>query len=63
MSLRRILLDASEGNEPDYISDLKHVLAVENASLENIIISHWHRDHIGGVKDILSSVAPGSSSQ
>ncbi|KAK7590667.1 hypothetical protein V9T40_002280 [Parthenolecanium corni] len=58
---RRILLDTSEGNEPDYINDLKHILASENASLENIIISHWHRDHLGGVKDILSSVAPDCS--
>lgn len=35
---------------------LKSVLDEENATVSNIILSHWHNDHIGGVKDVLQCI-------
>ncbi|XP_065221973.1 endoribonuclease LACTB2 isoform X2 [Planococcus citri] len=55
---KRILLDTGEPNIHEYIDHLKQVLSSEKATLEHIIISHWHLDHIGGVKDIFKSIAP-----
>lgn len=39
---------------------MKQVLSAESASLEHIIISHWHHDHIGGVQDIFKYLSPNS---
>lgn len=50
---RRILIDAGDENVPNYVQNLKSVLHEENATISNIIITHWHHDHIGGVKDVL----------
>jgi ribonuclease/clavin/mitogillin len=49
---RRLLLDTSEPNKKDYIDLLEQVLKEESASISDIIISHWHDDHIGGLEDI-----------
>lgn len=53
---RRILLDTGEPGIPDYIGHLKTVLKEENATINNIILSHWHNDHIGGVRDVLQVI-------
>lgn len=53
---RRILLDTSEPGVPDYVKHLKTVLEEENATVSNIILSHWHNDHIGGVEDVLQCI-------
>lgn len=53
LSHRRILLDAGEPNVPEYQTNLKEVLKSENAQIESVIVTHWHKDHIGGVNDIL----------
>ncbi|CAH0382067.1 unnamed protein product [Bemisia tabaci] len=49
----RILLDTGEPNIPEYIDILENLLQNEGATLSDIIVSHWHNDHIGGVKDVL----------
>ncbi|XP_031627504.1 beta-lactamase-like protein 2 homolog [Contarinia nasturtii] len=50
---RRILCDTGEPNKPDYIKHLKTVLRDEKATISDIILTHWHNDHIGGVRDVL----------
>lgn len=49
----RILCDTGESNKPDYITHLKKVLKDEQATISDIILTHWHYDHIGGVKEVL----------
>ncbi len=52
----RLLIDCGDPNNPEYIRLLKQVLEQEKVSLNHIIVTHWHHDHIGGVKDIMNSI-------
>lgn len=49
----RILCDTGESKKPDYIYNLKKVLHEENATISDILLTHWHHDHIGGIKDVI----------
>ncbi|KAI6779466.1 Beta-lactamase-like protein-like protein [Emericellopsis cladophorae] len=49
---RRILIDTGEGR-PAWLDSLRSTLEEENASIESALISHWHHDHVGGIKDLL----------
>ncbi|XP_030374518.1 beta-lactamase-like protein 2 homolog isoform X2 [Scaptodrosophila lebanonensis] len=51
---KRILIDTGDENVPQYIEHLKGVLKQEQAAISTIILTHWHHDHVGGVKDIVS---------
>lgn len=53
---RRILLDAGQGGFPEYVENLKSFLSEQNVSVERIIISHWHHDHIGALGDLQKSI-------
>lgn len=55
---RRILLDTGDENVPQYINNLSKVLKEETCSIEHIILTHWHHDHVGGVIDILNITEP-----
>lgn len=50
---RRVLLDVGERGNADYISSLTSVLKEYDTMIDKIFISHWHHDHIGGLKDVL----------
>ncbi|KAL7744622.1 hypothetical protein ACLKA6_017133 [Drosophila palustris] len=52
---KRILIDTGDENVPQYIEHLNGVLRQEQASIGTIILTHWHHDHVGGVKDIVGS--------
>lgn len=39
---------------------LKQVLHDQKATLSDIILTHWHHDHIGGVRDVLQSIENGN---
>ena len=51
---KRILLDTGEGNRlwPEI---LRQALSEEDVSIDQVILTHWHPDHVGGVKDVKES--------
>ncbi|CCF44546.1 metallo-beta-lactamase superfamily protein [Colletotrichum higginsianum] len=55
---RRILIDTGEGM-PSWIAAVKSTLEQEKASVETVLITHWHRDHQGGIRQLLG-LSPGS---
>ncbi|KRG07158.1 beta-lactamase-like protein 2 homolog isoform X1 [Drosophila mojavensis] len=52
---KRILIDTGDEDVPQYIDHLKGVLREEQATISKIILTHWHHDHVGGVKDIVGN--------
>ncbi|PBC31092.1 Beta-lactamase protein [Apis cerana cerana] len=52
---RRILIDTTEKkNANDYIKLLHRVLEEEKATIEHLLITHWHFDHLGAVNSVLN---------
>ena len=49
----RILLDTGEGKAV-WTDSLRKALSDESASIDRILLSHWHPDHVGGVQDAKS---------
>lgn len=49
---QRILIDTGEGR-PAWIASLRETLAQENATVGSALLSHWHYDHVNGIKDLL----------
>lgn len=58
---RRILIDTGDEGKPEYIDNLQKVVQEEDVDIEHIVITHWHHDHIGGVKEVLNHVAKGAT--
>lgn len=50
---QRLLIDTGEG-KPSWIAALRRTLADENATVSEALISHWHGDHQGGIRDLLA---------
>lgn len=50
-----MLIDTGDEDVPQYIDHLKGVLRQEQATISTIILTHWHHDHVGGVKDIVGN--------
>ncbi|SPJ85238.1 probable metallo-beta-lactamase domain protein [Fusarium torulosum] len=55
---RRLLIDTGEGRKA-WIMSIRDTLQQENAIIDAALITHWHHDHTGGIKDLLS-ISPGT---
>ncbi|KAF4983819.1 hypothetical protein FZEAL_856 [Fusarium zealandicum] len=49
---RRLLIDTGEGRKA-WITSIRDTLQQENATIDAALITHWHHDHTGGIKDLL----------
>lgn len=52
----RVLIDTGSGGSSEYIAKLKEVLSDSQSSIQEVLITHWHPDHVGGIVDILKSI-------
>lgn len=50
---QRVLIDTGEG-KASWPRLLASVLSSEGATVTNALLTHWHPDHVGGVKDLLT---------
>ena len=53
---RRILVDTGESDNAEYISNLAKVLKEQQTSIQEMIVTHWHWDHVGGITNICSQI-------
>ncbi|TDZ51562.1 Lactamase-like protein nscB [Colletotrichum trifolii] len=49
---RRILIDTGEG-AASWIAAVRSTLEQENATIQTVLITHWHKDHVGGIDHLL----------
>ncbi|XP_012276030.1 endoribonuclease LACTB2 [Orussus abietinus] len=55
---RRVLIDSGdEDTAPQYTKLLEDVLEKEKATIEHLIVTHWHHDHIGGIEPVQKLLA------
>ena len=40
----------------EYTTHLKEVLSSNETTIQEIILTHWHPDHVGGISDVLTCV-------
>ncbi|KLU92566.1 lactamase [Magnaporthiopsis poae ATCC 64411] len=48
----RLLVDTGEGR-PSWAVALRRVLLDEDATVSEVVLTHWHHDHVSGVPDLL----------
>ncbi|KAF8922988.1 hypothetical protein BGZ58_003503 [Dissophora ornata] len=55
---RKLLLDTGEG-VPEYIPLLQSALDKDlaGATITQVVCSHWHHDHVGGIQDVIQFLA------
>lgn len=55
----RILIDTGDGQQPLYIKALRIAMEqLQITTIERIIITHWHFDHLGGVPLVQNTFGP-----
>lgn len=53
-----MLIDAGDSySAKDYIQLLNKVLDDESATIEHLVITHWHCDHVGGVNPVREALS------
>ncbi|KAL8713950.1 MAG: hypothetical protein Q9220_002096 [cf. Caloplaca sp. 1 TL-2023] len=54
LGARRLLIDTGEGR-PSWAKLLTDILNTENTAVSDVLITHWHPDHVGGIADLLKA--------
>jgi len=49
----RLLVDSGEGGKDEWREGLQGVLQEEKCRVQRLLLTHWHHDHVGGVKEVL----------
>ena len=52
----RILIDTGSGGSGEYIAHLKEVLTNNQTTIQEILVTHWHPDHVGGILDVVKGL-------
>lgn len=52
---RRLLIDTGDGQD-SWLKALQKTLKEENATISDTILTHWHGDHVGGIKQVKSII-------
>jgi len=56
----RILIDTGSPSVPEYTKNLKNCLQSFGEKfpikLQALVLTHWHEDHVGGIKDVLNEL-------
>ena len=52
----RILIDTGSGGSGEYIAHLKEVLTDNHTTIQEILVTHWHPDHVGGILDVVKGL-------
>lgn len=50
---RSVLIDVGEHANQKCLDTIKSTLASEKCSIDTILLTHWHPDHVGGLNDVL----------
>ena len=53
---KRLLIDTGSPDIPEYQYNLGSVLEKAGVSIERILLTHWHIDHVGGVRDVFNTI-------
>jgi len=49
----RLLVDSGEGGKEEWREGLQGVLQEEKCRVQKLLLTHWHHDHVGGVREVL----------
>lgn len=52
MLCRRVLIDTGEPERADYLELLRSVLQQAKSCVSEILVTHWHLDHTGGIPGV-----------
>lgn len=52
----RILIDTGSGGINDYVTNLQETLSKHGVNIQEILVTHWHPDHVGGISDVVHRV-------
>eukprot|EP00794_Sanderia_malayensis_P011770 gene11770-12987_t len=57
----RVLVDTGDPDVPEYIENLKDALTEYKCGIQEILITHWHIDHIGGISAVYENIPSDST--